>query len=87
MLGLTGNAVHGRPALQRCSEAMCVHPTSAEMLVLQGPRWDPSAGALVRAVVELDSTPVLLGRLLSSHFRSLQGCAVPMRQETEAQGG
>lgn len=62
-------------------------PTSAEMLVLQGPRWDPSAGPLVSTVVGLDNTPVLLGCLLSSHFCSLLGCAVLMRQETEAQGG
>ena len=62
-------------------------PTSAEMLVLQGPRWDPGAGPLVSTVVGLDNIPVLLGHLLSSHFRSLQGCTVPMRQETEAQGG
>ena len=59
---------------------MHVHPTSAEMLVLQGPCWDHSAGPLVSTVVGLDNTPVLLSRLLSSHFHSL-------RQETEAQGG
>lgn len=59
-------------------------PAGTEMLVLQGPSWDPSAGPLsgplghlVHRVVGLDNTPALLCHAISSHPYSLQECISP----------